>query len=558
MTQPIEVLNQKIDRRLAHLKKIRGHSGAIQHQAESIVFHYYLKQLIQHKPSQEQTRLIRRITDESRLISEIKPYFRLFTILELAIKEDDLELLEAVIDADPKIVDYVFTDEQSKKTALVMAAEQNRTALVELLVRVGSLNFSNSYTRKALNAAIFNGNIAIVQTLLAAGVVPTQADFQRACSQGQLEIAKMLHTASPQPFDYNSALLSSAAAGNLPAVHYLVDGLNASVNYQEPPAFRSSKHELTPLIVAIQYKKPEVAEYLISRGAHVRQAQDALGLSTIGLAAFLGNAEVIQEQLSLNEKGFEEVDDNAIELNFNLDSADNEGYTPLIRAVQNGNLGIIDSLIAAGANVNAQSKNGHTALIEAVMKGAPEVVAALLKIEHLDVNAREKEKGLSAREIALRSKNTVIVEAIDSFVANRNLKENLVHMRENKLYELIKIIDTYHEQRKAQKDENGKIKEYLHINIFGLFQKSYTQKHSAINALKSVLKGDYFDKEGNPIDLNTHLSTLRKGSLGENLRAFIKAGHANCIVNRPVNTVSDFVKALQESTPQLSSTLEIT
>lgn len=555
MTQSIEVLDEKIDKRLARLKKTRGHHNAIQHHAEAIVFHYYLKQLMQHQPSRKQNQLIQRVTYESRLISEIKPYFRLFTLLELAIKEDDSELLEAVIDADHTIANHVFTDEQSKKTALVMAAEQNKATLLDLLVRIDGFDPSDTYTQKALNAAIFNGDITIVKTLLAAGVTPTQSDFQRACAQGRLDIAKMLNAASPEPFDYNSALLSATAAGNLLAVKYLVDDLQADVNYLEPPLFKFSKHELMPLIVAIQYKKPEVARYLIDQGANVKQAQDALGLNTLNLAAFLGKSEAIQAELRQGEEdNIEEGDDIACA---SLNEPDHEGFTPLMRAVQNGNVENIDLLIAAGADVNAHSKNGHTPLIEAVIKNDPAGVAALLKIDHLNVNAREKVKGLSAREIALRSKNTVIVEAIDAFVAHRNLKENQELIKENKLYELHKIIDTYHQHRKEQKNEKGKVKEYLHINIFGLFQKSYTQKNAAIKALESVLKGDYFDKEGNPIDLIAHLSTLRKGRLGDDLRTFIKEGHADCIIGRPVNTVSDFVKALQESIPPQRPTFEM-
>ncbi|WP_214608458.1 hypothetical protein [Legionella maceachernii] len=53
------------------------------------------------------------------------------------------------------------------------------------------------------------------------------------------------------------------------------------------------------------------------------------------------------------------------------------------------------------------------------------------------------------------------------------------------------------------------------------------------------------------------MSTLRKGRLGDDLRTFIKEGHADCIIGRPVNTVSDFVKALQESIPPQRPTFEM-
>jgi hypothetical protein len=54
--------------------------------------------------------------------------------------------------------------------------------------------------------------------------------------------------------------------------------------------------------------------------------------------------------------------------------------------------------------------------------------------------------------------------------------------------------------------------------------------------------------------LSEHLSTLRNGNLGKALRAFVKSGKGNVLVGKDVNTVSDFVQALQEKNsnqPQL-------
>lgn len=104
---------------------------------------------------------------------------------------------------------------------------------------------------------------------------------------------------------------------------------------------------------------------------------------------------------------------------------------------------------------------------------------------------------------------------------------------------LIAILDEYLNRRSAVKDDKNRTRDYLHCRFFSCFQKSYSQKQQAVIALKSVLNGD------TNVSLLPHLATLRNGQLGKTVRAFIKAGHANHIVSTPVNTVREFVRALQ-------------
>ncbi|MBA2710411.1 MAG: GTP-binding protein [Tatlockia sp.] len=103
--------------------------------------------------------------------------------------------------------------------------------------------------------------------------------------------------------------------------------------------------------------------------------------------------------------------------------------------------------------------------------------------------------------------------------------------------DLINIISSYLKNRSEKVDENGKIKIYLHSYIPQFFQKSFMEKRNAVNTLTKALNGD-------KVDLASHLSTLRNGDLGNQLRKFIKDGHANSIVGFKVKTVREFVAAL--------------
>ena len=127
-----------------------------------------------------------------------------------------------------------------------------------------------------------------------------------------------------------------------------------------------------------------------------------------------------------------------------------------------------------------------------------------------------------------------------------------VNYGENELqkkYDIHYLLDSYLERRAAVTekgraavtDSSAKTKEYFYGSFFSVFQKSFTQKKEAVTALKSALSGD-------SVDLSKHLSTLRNGNLGKELRAFIKSGMGYALVGKEVNSVSDFVQALQEKT----------
>jgi hypothetical protein len=115
---------------------------------------------------------------------------------------------------------------------------------------------------------------------------------------------------------------------------------------------------------------------------------------------------------------------------------------------------------------------------------------------------------------------------------------NARNHKQLRAYSIDDLLDSYLRERTAQRDTAGRTKEYFYGSFFSVFQKSFTQKTNAVEALKRVLAGE-------PIDLSNHLSTLRNGNLGKELRAFIKSGKANGLVDKEVNTVSAFVEALQ-------------
>ena len=72
---------------------------------------------------------------------------------------------------------------------------------------------------------------------------------------------------------------------------------------------------------------------------------------------------------------------------YDLNSADDKGYTALIPAAYNGHGETVERLLAAGADACAEDKRGNTALLGAIFKGELGIAKRLLATE-CDPNQR--------------------------------------------------------------------------------------------------------------------------------------------------------------------------
>jgi hypothetical protein len=120
-------------------------------------------------------------------------------------------------------------------------------------------------------------------------------------------------------------------------------------------------------------------------------------------------------------------------------------------------------------------------------------------------------------------------------------------MASAKKFDLRLIINDYLDDRKKCK-EPGEVqpKEYKYSWLPKFFQKGYTEKERAVNALEKALNGE-------AVDLESYLDTLRDGNLGKSLRTFIKNGRADYLnikgealapAGQEIRTVTDFVRCL--------------
>jgi ankyrin repeat protein len=111
----------------------------------------------------------------------------------------------------------------------------------------------------------------------------------------------------------------------------------------------------------------------------------------------------------------------AIEDGVDVNARSPDGTTPLHWAVYNGNLPLVERLIAAGADVSAANEFGSTPLAEAATIGNTGVIAALLA-GGAAVDAPGSD-GQTALMVVARSSNTAAAEVLIAHGADVNARE---------------------------------------------------------------------------------------------------------------------------------------
>lgn len=99
-----------------------------------------------------------------------------------------------------------------------------------------------------------------------------------------------------------------------------------------------------------------------------------------------------------------------LNLGASSNGADNQGYTPLMAAAEQGHKEAVKSLIAAGAELNARDNGGNTALLLAVKQGYEKIARLLIK-KGADFTMADN-RGVTAGELAAQKGLEGVLELI--------------------------------------------------------------------------------------------------------------------------------------------------
>jgi len=260
----------------------------------------------------------------------------------------------------------------------------------------------------SLHYAVYYGNEAVVDYVLKNGIDLHVKDLRNltpvwfSVSGGRPAMLKKLIALGADLKIQNQAgdnlLFRAINGGNLEIIGILLDnGFTVDMK---------TSWGATPAVYAARTGNVDVIKFLASRGADLKAKNGDFTL--LHDAAFSERTEAIEYLL---DQGL------------NIEARGQEIGTPLLLAVDFGNIPGALALVRRGADVNAADKNGITVLRHAVMKGANELVALALA-KKADIRAAEPRNGKTVlHEAALRGYSAIVKDLLTAG-ADKNAKDN--------------------------------------------------------------------------------------------------------------------------------------
>ena len=266
-----------------------------------------------------------------------------------AIKHNNIKAVKFFIENNAHVEIATFDG----TTPLVLAIEENKPKIVELLIKEGKANIYGVYAKETekypIYCAVKNKNLNMIKILL-----DNNFDLKR-----------------------ESYILSYAMENSDEnIIKYLVE--NGADMYS---------YEITALYQAVLNLNPKLVEYFLDKGASIEKAGGTDVYGNIMMAAagskFNNSNDKSPVDLTLLEKSAEnsaKITEMLIgKADKNIINDSLEGKTPLIIAVGNSYIDTAKILIENGANINAVDIEGWSALSYAVNNGDIEIAKLLLE-----------------------------------------------------------------------------------------------------------------------------------------------------------------------------------
>lgn len=315
-----------------------------------------------------------------------------------AIKHNNIKAVKFFIENNANVEIATFDG----TTPLVLAIEENKPKIVELLIKEGKANIYGSYAGETdkypIYCAVKNKNLNMIKILL-----DNNFDLKR------------------EP----SILSYAIENGDENIIKYLVEN-GADINYEI--FYENEESKRTILYDAVLSLNLKLVEYFLDKGASIENAGKSDIYGNILMAAsgskFNNNKNIsavdlkLLESLSQNSAKITQMIIDKVDKKLINDSL--EGKTPLIIAVGNSYIDTAKILIENGADVNSVDFEGWSALSYAVNNGDIEIAKLLL-------TNKAKIKG----ELLLAIKSPIVESRIDMMKLLIDNKANINYADED-------------------------------------------------------------------------------------------------------------------------------
>ncbi|MBF2760247.1 MAG: molecular chaperone DnaK [Ectothiorhodospiraceae bacterium AqS1] len=269
--------------------------------------------------------------------------------------------------------DLNATSNIRRGTPLHVAAFYGNTAAVKALIEAGAERNARVDESRVtpLHCAAFGGNASTVKTLINAGVDLNAKDpygmtpLHHAAQYGRVDTLRVLLEANIDPNskdnEGSTALHQSALGGHVDAIEVLAKaGAKPNAKCQG-----DTTRGITPLHLAANNDHADAICALLKVGANPNSRDDDGGMP-LHQSAINGGVNAAKALINAGA-------------DLNAEMVRNGGWTPLIIAIKEGHIGVIDLLINAGVDPNFKGGTGGTPLHFAAYHGNSDAIMALVQ-----------------------------------------------------------------------------------------------------------------------------------------------------------------------------------
>ncbi|KAJ5108028.1 Mg2+ transporter protein CorA-like/Zinc transport protein ZntB [Penicillium angulare] len=348
------------------------------------------------------------------------------TVLHIAVKgAGSLDIVESLLQNDVLERELVAKGLQEKGTSvlelpnasrstpiLIAADGGNSDAFHYLLSKGADIAALSSYGHTILHLAAREGKLDVVETILRkrSDFLDVRNEFEEtplflAADNGNYDVFRCLLEANADmtaiDIFENNILHTAAGGGNLDIVRVILEQKSEFLELLNDDGN-------TPLLVAVNSNELEVADFLLSQGAHI-DLKGENGEKLFRAAAGYGHLGIVQKLLNDRHELLE------------LPSENDE--TPLLIAAKQRRLEVVKLLCRHRADVNTQDAWGETPLSRAIQFGAIPVVKYLLS-NGADPNIIDYH-GNNSLHTACCYGSTYMTNILFDFLANQTQEDGL-------------------------------------------------------------------------------------------------------------------------------------